>query len=388
MKILYLSISFNINGNGLYNNLVDSLIDRGHEITIVRSDSSIEESYITKINKNYKLLNIKTGNPFVSNTVKKGLNLVRMAKYFKKGIKYFLYDEHFDLVLYATPPITLSNVIRFCKKKYNAKTFLMLKDIFPQNAVDLNMIKKDSLIYRYFRKQEINYYKMSDYIGCMSKKNIDYIIEHNPFLDKNKIHYFPNSIKVTESGETIFNKDKTVFMFGGNIGKPQNIHNLLNIIKELQNYEKAKFIIIGKGTEKIFVEKYIMENDLKNLEYMEFLPNEQYEKELMHADVGLISLDARFTIPNIPSKLQSYLRQKKPVLAITDTNTDLRNIIEENDCGWWCNANKYDEIKKTIKQICENKEEQIKKGKNGFNFFVSEYDVETNVDKIEDFFYK
>ena len=131
--------------------------------------------------------------------------------------------------------------------------------------------------------------------------------------------------------------------------------------------------------------KFIEKNNLSNLTYEEFLPSDEYEKRLETADIGLISLDSRFTIPNIPSKFQSYLKLKKPVLAITDDNTDLRDMIIDNDCGWWCSANNKDEIIESIKRICENKAEQIEKGENGHKYLLQEFDVVDNVRRIEKF---
>ncbi len=135
----------------------------------------------------------------------------------------------YDLILYATPPITLYSAIKYCKKQYNAKTFLMLKDIFPQNAVDLELFSKYSLIYLYFRIKEKKYYQISDNIGCMSKGNIEYILENNHKINKKKLCIFYNSIRTNNNKSTIFNKNKTIFIFGGNIGKPQNIMFLLGV---------------------------------------------------------------------------------------------------------------------------------------------------------------
>lgn len=383
MRILYLSISFNKTGEGLYNNLVNSLLNREHRITIVKPN--VEKDFIENVSKNYKILNVKTGNPFESNLIKKGINQLSLQRYFKRVIKEYLNKEEFDLILYATPPITLYSVIKFCKEKYNAKTFLMLKDIFPQNAVDLNMFSKQSLIYKYFRQQEKKYYNISDFIGCMSQGNIDYLLKNNPTIDKEKLHIFYNSIKVEKDLNTEFNKDKTVFVFGGNLGKPQNISFLLEVIKKLATYPKAYFKIIGKGSEQKVISKFKEENTLSNFEYLEYLPSNEYEEIQKKADVGLISLDPRFTIPNIPSKFQSYLRQKKPVLAMTDINTDIKDMILDHDCGWWIEANDVEKVAQLIKVICENKEEQIRKGKNGFSYFMNEFDVEKNVDIIEKF---
>lgn len=63
---------------------------------------------------------------------------------FKSALKKYFRDVKFDLILYSTPPITFNNVIKYAKKKSDNKalTYLLLKDIFPQNAVDLGMISK------------------------------------------------------------------------------------------------------------------------------------------------------------------------------------------------------------------------------------------------------
>ena len=385
MKILYMSIAYNLNGNGLYQNLVETLLKRNHEVTLVRSKYDIEDTKYENIKLGFNVLTIKTPDPFSRNLIKKGLNQVFLSYYFKTAIKKYLKDEKFDLILYATPPVTLASVVKYCKEKYQAKTFLMLKDIFPQNAVDLEMIKKDSLIYKYFRKQEKKYYQYSDFIGCMSQGNIDYVLNHNSEAKKEKIGLFPNSILIDKIKGLSHNEDKTVFMFGGNLGKPQNISFLLEIVKKLKNYSKAEFWIVGEGTEEKKIINFLEKEKCSNFIYKSFVPQKEYEQLLKSVDVGIISLDPRFTIPNIPSRLQGYLKLKKSVLAITDVNTDLKQMILEHNCGWWCDASDEDKVVETIKYICENKEEQIEKGKNGFEYLKEEFDVEKNVDILEKF---
>lgn len=386
MKILYMTMSYDPNRNGLYQNLVDSLLEKNHEITIVRSKNDIDKNKVETIKNNLKILSVKTGDPFSKNIFKKGMNQILLATYFKNAIKEFLSNENFDLILYATPPVTLASVVQFCKNKYHAKTFLMLKDIFPQNAVDLGMMKKNGLIYKYFRGQEKKYYDLSDKIGCMSQGNVDYVIKHNPDVDKNKLLVFPNSICIEEVDGLTFHEDKTVFLFGGNIGKPQNVSGILNIIDKLNDYPKAEFVFVGKGVEQNKIINYIKENEPKNVKYLDYLPQKEYYNLLKSADVGLISLDPRFTIPNIPSKFQHYLKLKKPVLAITDVNTDLKNMIKNGNCGWWCDAENSSEIVKTIKYICNNKNHQISRGENSFKYLEKFFNVKNNVEILERLF--
>lgn len=386
MRILYMSISYSLEANGLYQNLVNSLLQREHEVTIVCSKSGVSETTYEEIRQGFWMLNVKVTDPFSSNLIKKGLSQILLASNFKKVIKKYLSDKDFDLILYATPPITLASAVLYCKNKYHAKTFLMLKDIFPQNAVDLEIINKDSMIYKYFRRQEKCYYKYSDYIGCMSQGNVDYVLKHNPDINADKIGIFANSIEVEDIEGLTFNDDKTVFVLGGNLGKPQNIPGLLNIIEKVKDIEKAEFLIVGRGTEQNKIVDFISKKNIKNLTYKEYVPQDEYYKLLNSADVGLISLDPRFTIPNIPSKFQHYLKLKKPVLAITDVNTDIKDMIINNECGWWCDATEMESIVETIKKICENKEQQILKGENGRRYLEREFDVEINADILENFY--
>ena len=369
---------------GIYRDLVEELINRNHHVTVVHCSDRTSEKSLYKIKDNLRSLDVNTPNMFANNLIKKGINQILLPFYFKKAIKKNLSNETYDLILYATPPITLVNVIKYCKNKYTAKTFLMLKDIFPQNAVDLKMMSKKGIIYKYFRKQEEKYYDVSDYIGCMSKKNAEYIQKNNPCIDVSKLHIFPNSIEIEEISSR-FNQDKTIFVFGGNLGKPQNIPFILEIIKNLEDYNKAEFWIIGDGTERYVVEEFIKNNDKCNLKYMGHVSPQEYEEILCNADVGIISLDPRFTIPNVPSRFQGYLKLKKPVLAVTDKNTDIKEMIRDNDCGWWFEARDASYIANSIKNICTEKESQIQKGKNGYEFLIKEFDVKKNVDDIEDF---
>lgn len=89
----------------------------------------------------------------------------------------------FDLIIYSTPPITFQRAVEYVKERDNAQTYLLLKDIFPQNAVDIGILSKNGwkgLIYKYFRKKEKKLYGISDRIGCMSEANCKYILSHNP----------------------------------------------------------------------------------------------------------------------------------------------------------------------------------------------------------------
>ena len=111
-----------------------------------------------------------------------------------------------------------------------------------------------------FRKKEKKLYAISDAIGCMSQANVDYVLKHNPEIDKSKVEICPNSIEFEDKTVTVEEKislrekygiplDKKVFVYGGNLGKPQGIPFLMDCLKAEKENTNAYFLIVGDGTE-------------------------------------------------------------------------------------------------------------------------------------------
>lgn len=377
----------NLESSSLYSDLINCLVEHGHHVTLLTTrERKLKKKTEVYEKKSVTIVAVKSGNLFNINKIEKGISNVLISLQFKNAYKKYIKDCKFDLILYVTPPVTLANFIKFVKNKTNAKTYLMLKDIWPQGPIDIGAFDKYKFMIPYFKSKEKKLYSISDKIGCMSQGNIDYLIKKEN-IEKPKLEIFYNSIKIENQKEICIDKDcdspVTTFIFGGNISIPQNISGLLTIINKLETFKYAKFYIIGNGTQDYLIKEYIEKVKPSNLEYSNFLEKTEYDKRLEMADVGLISLDPRFTIPNIPSKLPYYMKLKKPVLALTDSVTDLKDIIIEADCGWWSPSDNVDQCVEVIKKISLDKKEQIEKGQKGYQYLCDNFDVENNVKQLE-----
>lgn len=356
MKVLFLTTgTFNsINEQSMYPDLLREFKKNGHEVYIASTNErrlGRETEYVNEDGAH--LLRVRIGNLTKTNMIEKGISTLMLEGQFKVAIKKYLSDVKFDLVLYSTPPITLVSAIEYVKKRDNAKTYLLLKDIFPQNAVDIGIVTKNGVkgfLYKYFRKKEKKLYRVSDWIGCMSEANVDYVIMHNPEVDSTIVEVCPNCLEVIdksvdeETKELIRKKygiplDKKVFVYGGNLGKPQGIQFLIECLEKSKDIDDAFFLIVGNGTEYGKLETYEKISNQKNFKLMSRLPKDDYDTMVGACDVGLIFLDHRFTIPNFPSRLLSYMQAKIPVLAVTDPNTDIGIVIEQGEFGWWVESN-------------------------------------------------
>ena len=368
MKILFLTLlDFNtINEPGIYTDLLREFVKHGDEVYIVspvEARKNIKTHLIQE--EHVVILKQKIGNVQKTNSlIEKGISTLTLEKKIIDGIKQYFNNVEFDLILYSTPPITLCGAIEYVKKRDNAKTYLMLKDIFPQNAVDLGMLSKHGvkgLIYKYFRYKEKKLYALSDKIGCMSKANVDYVLKNNREVDISKVECCPNCVEpidmsISDDKKILIREkygiplDKKIFVYGGNLGKPQGILFLIECLRAANN-TGAYFLIVGDGTEYDKLENYIKHDKPKHVKLMRRLPKDDYDAMVGSCDIGMIFLDHRFTIPNFPSRLLSYMQAKLPVLAVTDPNTDVGKIIVEGGFGWWCESNDVYKVKKCIDDI-------------------------------------
>lgn len=370
MNLLFLTLlDFDsINEHNIYTDLLREFCNHGHKVYVIspierRSGKQPRIIY----EKNTTILKLTIGNTQKTNIIEKGISTVTLESIFIRGIKRHFSDVKFDLVMYSTPPITFQRAVAYVKRRDAAKTYLLLKDIFPQNAVDIGILSKNGwkgLMYKYFRKKEKTLYEISDHIGCMSEANCKYILKHNPEINPEKVEVCPNCIEVQDMSLTLEERnnmrnkygiplDKIVFVYGGNLGKPQGISFLVECLKTQLKNEQAFFLIVGDGTEFNVLATFFEKYKPKNMKLMKRLPKDDYDRMIAACDVGMIFLDHRFTIPNFPSRLLSYMQAKLPVLAVTDPNTDIGKVIVEGGFGWWCESNDAREFSRTINQIVD-----------------------------------
>lgn len=356
MNVLFVSISSieHASKHSISLDLLHEFQRNGHNVHIVAALQKRDNGVTNLVEEaGFKVLRVKIGNNKKTGPIRKGITTVTMPGKYIKAIKKYFSNVKFDLVMYPTPPITSAKIVKFVKKRDNAKTYLLLKDIFPQNAVDIGMMSKSGVkgvIYRYFRKVEKKLYNLSDMIGCMSDANVNYVLNHNSEIPAEKVEVCPNSIEIQDMSISLEEReevrakysiplDKKVFVYGGNLGRPQGIPFLIECLKSQKQNKNSYFLVVGDGTEYKKLDAFFTEFAPENMKLMKRLPKEDYDRMVAACDVGMIFLDHRFTIPNFPSRLLAYMQAGIPTLAVTDPNTDVGTVIENGGFGWWCESN-------------------------------------------------
>lgn len=397
MNVLFISISSlpHMSQHSISLDLMRRLVVGGHKVYAVCSNERRNRQPTTLSEEcGCSVLRVKTGNNKNTNVIEKGITNLLLPSQYIAAIKKYFKGVTFDLVLYPTPPVTQAATVSYIKKRDKAQTYLLLKDIFPQNAVDIGMMTKrgvKSVIYRMFRKKEEKLYRISDHIGCMSQANVAYLLANNPYLDPTKVHVNPNSIEVEEKTLSAEEKRKlrekyrippeaTAFIYGGNLGRPQGIPFIIECLKANADKSDRFFVICGNGTEFSKLKKFVDEHRPTNVLLIDRLPKEEYENFVKAFDVGLIFLDHRFTIPNFPSRLLSYMQSKMPVLACTDPNTDIGQVVTEGGFGWWCESNSVEAFTAKVEEAIAA--DRASMGEKGFAYLLTHYTSSHSYDTL------
>ena len=349
-NILFLTSVYKFEDKGNLNvDLVDALADDGNKVIVMTpkerkyhpTEQLIVKENITILE--FKCLNFRGK----VNIIEKGISTLLLGHQYKKKFKKFFKNEKIDLCIYTTLPITYSPILKYLKKKFNTFCYLQQKDFFPQSAVDLGIMSEKGLMYKVFRKIEKNLFKNSDAIGVMSQGNVDYLLEHNPDVPKEKVEVCPNAILPKEykplskqekqriRAEYDMPQDAVVFVYGGNVSRAQGVDEIIRLFDYINNnpIPNTYFLVVGSGNE--FERLQEGTKDYSFVKLINYLEKSKFDELLSACDVGMVFLDPRFTIKNIPSRTLAHMSMAQPILAATDTATDYRDLIEDNKIGLW-----------------------------------------------------
>lgn len=333
----------------------------GHEISVVvpNDRKNNEETYIYNDEK-IKVLYVKTGN-YQNNVsrLEKIISILTRDFLLKRAIKKYFKNENFDYIVGYTPFMADFNLIKKLKEYYNSKTLLMLWDIFPQNAKDLKIIK-NNFVFKYFKYKEKKMYEVFDKVVCNCEGQIEYILKNN-FKEKADLLLVKNSEFILNDNTEIedFKKEKDItVIFGGNMGIPQKLENLMLMIKEIKNSNWIKFIFIGNGSEKNKLKKIKEELELENLQILDQVSRFEYEKIIKQSSVAIISLNEDYTVPNFPAKVTGYCKVGVPIFASLDkcSYEYLGKFIIENNLGVVSKAGDISDMKENFLYLVNNLE--------------------------------
>ena len=321
---------------------------QGHSVTVITPNCLNDNDLELSTEGGFQVARTKPGKLKGVDRLSRAVREARLsATMWRKG-KDFFRNHPCDLILFYSPSIFFGELVRKLKSLWKCPSYLILRDIFPQWAVDAGVMKK-GLAYKYFRMKELEQYAAADIIGVQSQANLDYFTTSlpNKRYDLEVIHNWTTlddqEFVPANYREKLGLQDKVVFFYGGNIGVAQDIDNIVRLADRLLAETEIQFLLVGDGSEVERLKALIVEKELTNISILPPVSQQEYLAMLSEFDIGLISLDKRLQTQNFPGKLLGYMYFSMPMLCSLNPGNDLKTMLERSEAGL-CSLNGEDDV--------------------------------------------
>lgn len=316
------------------------LIEQHHEVTvIIPAESGAVPLKSEKANR-FRLVSVLTPKT-------KDVGYIRrvMAEFISPYILYFhlksnsIIDENFDGIIWYSPTIFFGPLISRLKKRYGCPAYLVLRDMFPDWAVDLGLMKK-RLPYYFFKFVEFNQYKVANFIGIQAPGNFKYFNDgiFKKFNAKVELLWTwvtPNNFNLNCSIDLTRThlSGRKIFVYAGNMGVAQDFDLIMNLVELYKHQVEIGFVFVGRGSEVERLKGVVVQQALENILFYDEIDSTQIPALYAQCHVGLVALDPRHKSSNVPGKFLSYMESGLPVLARLNPGNDVINVISDNQVG-------------------------------------------------------
>lgn len=364
--------------------LAQEFVRQDHHITVLTPSDTIANSITEEDENGVHVIRFKVGKIKGANLFTRAINEMSLSfvAWFRCGS--MLKRETYDLIVFYSPTIFFGPLVAWLKWRTNAKTYLILRDIFPDWAVDTGIMKK-GLVYWVFKGFECLQYKFADRIGVETSGSSHYF---KGTTNESKIELLRNWTTLDPPPQPTgqFRKElglegKTVFFYGGNIGVAQDMDNILRLAKNMESEKQAHFLLVGDGSEVPRITKKIVQENIRNVTLHPPVDQETYFAMLAEFDVGLISLDRRLKTYSTTGKILGYMKCGIPILASHNPKNDLEDLLNRSGAGLASINGNDKSLYSNAKKLCDDKLRKTMGG-DAAKLMISHFSVEAAVKQI------
>ena len=294
--------------------------------------------------------------------------------------------ERWDAVVWYAPSIFHGPLVSALKKSSLCKSYLIIRDIFPEWAVDMALMGR-GLPYQFFNAVARYQYSVADVIGVQTKSNIGYFdlwrqqtgrkleVLQN-WLDK------PTQLRCSIRVSKTQLYDRKIFVYAGNMGVAQGMDILLDLAGHLGDRMDVGFLFVGRGSESVRLKALVKDRKLGNVLFYDEIHPDEIPDLYSQCIAGIVALDSRHKSHNIPGKFLTYIQSGLPVLANVNSGNDLAKIIRNEQVGQVCENNRADDLVRCALELLVQIENDADLPVRCIKLFQREFAVEKTVRQI------
>ena len=367
--------------------LANELIAQDHQLTVFLPSSNINQNSSLEVLGKLNIIRFKSPPIKDLNYFKRTINEFLMPFAMRKNFdEKLLMNKKINAILFYSPSIFHGPFVKYLKNKFRCKSYLIIRDIFPEWALDLGLLRKGFPFY--FLKIIANYqYSVADIIGVQSSGNLPYFRNWSR-LNKNKLEVLPNwldnskkfpcSIKINQSKL----KGRKIFVYAGNMGIAQGMDIIINLAEHMLARNDIGFLLVGRGSEKSRLKKIAFNKNLNNILFYDEISPDQISNLYSQCCAGIVALSFNHKSHNIPGKFLTYMQNGLPCLANINAGNDLAKLIRDENVGQVCETNKLPDLVKMADKVLFQINNDHKIKKRCKSLFKREFDVKKIVKQI------
>jgi len=343
----------------------------GHEVSVAAPDDALDRP--CTVSREHGLTVLRTRTPRIKGArlALRAWHEIRLSGVMWRAGRSFFERQPLDLVAFYSPTIFFGPLVRRLKDRWGCPAYLILRDIFPQWAVDAGVLRRGSLPHRYFRRRELEQYRAADVIGVQSPGNLRYFEERG--LDRrHRLEVLYNwapvdhgALPASDLRRELGLRGKIVFFYGGNIGRAQDMDNVIRLAASVGDERDLHFLLVGAGSEVPRLLDAVRARGLSNVTFHPPLAQREYLAALAQFDVGLITLDRGLRTQNFPGKMLGYMSFGIPTLASINPGNDLREVLEAARAGLVCDNGDDAGLRAAALRLARDAELRRRIGENG-----------------------
>ncbi len=365
----------------LIHDLGVELCRQGHEVTILAPAPEIHDPCEVSFEGTLRIVRAKVGRIEDASKAVRAIRESQLSSLIWRRAGRWLTQNPMDLIIFYSPPIFFGALVKRLKALWKCSAYLILRDIFPQWALDAGILHR-GVIYRMFRRKEIEQYEASDVIAVQSPGDLKYFARN--FSSRSfqmEVLYNWTMLQEAELPKTNYRvelglQEKVVFFYGGNLGVAQDVDNIVRLAASLVDRPEIYFLLVGFGSEVPRLQQSIRDKGLHNLRIFPPVEQHRYLSMLSEFDIGLITLDRRLSTHNIPGKLLGYMYWGMPILASVNPGNDLFELLNGNQAGV-CLANGGDQmLSAAALRLAEDPKLRIEMGRNARSLLERTFSAE------------
>ena len=332
---------------------------QGHEISMMVASPELEESFRIENWKGVQVVRLKTPKTKDTNYIRRTIGELLMPFFMLWHLRFSkLCNQKWDGIVWYSPTIFLGLLVYMLKKNSNCKSYLIIRDIFPEWAVDMGLMGR-GLPYFFFKGIANFQYSVADVIGIQTPGNRVYFEnwENNPRKNLEVLNNWLTETPTQQCSITVSDTQlagRKIFVYAGNMGIAQGMDILLELADQLQSRQDIGFLFVGRGSEVQKLRKETQKRKLENMLFFDEIDPDEISSLYDQCHGGLISLDSRHKSHNIPGKFLSYMQSGLPVLASVNDGNDLVALIESEKIGQVSTNYSASNLKKNAEKLIED----------------------------------